>query len=106
MDPIPKRSPIGTPISACHQQRASRRNKEGCQAQYHEGLLALTRGTLTQFEEDVTAAPSYDTNVQGVFDVISDVCLANRSSAARKIGIIPAVKFALFEKLQADQEER
>ncbi len=62
-------------------------------------LLKITKDTLSQFETEINADPVYGPAPQGFFDVVNDVCRANRGAAAWKIGVVPAVKFAVFGKI-------
>ncbi|MGX8718897.1 MAG: AarF/UbiB family protein, partial [Desulfovibrio sp.] len=62
-------------------------------------LLKVTKDTLIQFETEINADPVYGPRPQGFFDVVNDVCQANRGAAAWKVGVIPAMKFAIFGKL-------
>ena len=52
-----------------------------------------------QGRPEIDADPVYGPAPQGFFDVVNDVCQANRGAAAWKVGVVTAVKFAVFGKL-------
>ena len=62
-------------------------------------LLKIQQNSFVQFETEMNADPTWGDKPGGFFDVVNDVCQANKGAAAWKIGILPAAKFAVFGKL-------
>ncbi|MGX8719253.1 MAG: AarF/UbiB family protein, partial [Desulfovibrio sp.] len=64
-----------------------------------KALMKVSKDTLTQFESEVNADPVYGGRVDSFFGVVNDVCQANRAASAWKLGVVSAIKYALFDKI-------
>ncbi len=62
-------------------------------------LVKIIKDTLVQLEEEIEASPVYGPEPEGFFDVVSDVCRANRGASSWKLGVISATKYAVFDKI-------